>query len=164
MNIKQNGSSTSSYSSSSGNSSSRSGGFSSNSNGDKFFRLGADLSIDIFVNDKKIYGLDNTPISWGIGLRSRFGRNGQLINVIAGARYVGGKNHSGLMVPLLLNANIIRSDGFAGYLGGGYEFGFLQNYKSSWVLQAGISMSHTDFGLYFRPVGSVVGYHLTYYF
>ena len=142
---------------------------------DKAFRIGLDASMDIFFNNYNSYSsydsyydsYDNdTPISFGIGLRARIGRYDQLFNLIGGARYVFGSRHSGVLVPVLVNINLLRTSdlGLSMYLGGGYEFGFSESYSGDAVLQLGMCRRHYDLSMYYKPSYRVLGLGFTYYF
>ena len=165
-------SSSSGYGGYSGYSSSRSA-YSS----DKTFRIGLDASMDCFLGSNynsysyyDSYYYDSydydTPISFGIGLRARIGRYDQLFNLIGGVRYVFGSKHSGVLVPVLLNMNLLRSEdlGISMYLGGGYEFGFSNTYGGDAMLQLGMCGSHYDLSMYYKPSYQVLGLGFTYYF
>ncbi len=140
------------------------------SNGSKFFTIGFDFNFDYFSNYYSSYSYSDSyseydPYSIGIGLRARFGRYDQWFNLIGGARYVYGEYKSGVMVPVVLNLNLIKLDPLTMYIGGGYEFGVYGNYYDDYLVQAGMLIGpHTDFQFIYKPNQEVIGAGLTIYF
>ena len=172
VNIKQNaGSSSSSYGSSSG-----SGSYSSRSSKssvsyrdrDPFIRFGLDASLNLFSDSLEGFygGLHDTVLGGGIGVRVRFGRPSQFLNLITGVRYAFGEDFSGVMIPALLNLNLVRFDDYSFYLGGGYEFGLGKDYPGGFMAQLGFNISHFDSMLYLQFGDGYAGLGLgfTYYF
>ena len=145
---------------------------SASSSSDIAFRIGLDVSMDYFLssnyNSYSYYDSydKETPICFGAGLRARIGRYDQFFNLIGGVRYMSGRNHSGVLVPVLLNMNLLRSEylGISLYLGGGYEFGFSDTYYSNAMVQFGVCGSHYDLSMYYKPNYEVLGLGFTYYF
>ena len=154
------------------------GGYPSKStySSDKGFRIGLDVSMDGFMNDDSSDSYydpyydssydEDTGISFGLGLRARVGRYDQFFNLIGGIRYVFGSNHSGVMVPVLLNMNLFQfeEDGISMYFGGGYEFGSSDKYGGDSMFQFGMCGSHYDLSMYYKPSYEVLGLNFTYYF
>lgn len=146
------------------------------SSSDRSFTLGLDLNLDVFESYYSHYYDDyDSPISLGVGLRARIGRYDQLFNLIGGVRYVNvngyvnGSDKTGFMVPVLLNMNIIRMDILSLYLGGGYEFSFLDTktntINGAWMFQGGLLCGpHTDLQIYYKPTQNVYGAGFTFYF
>ena len=182
-------SSSSSYGSgsSSSSSSSRSGSYGgyTSPRRDPFVRFGLGLSMDILIRDNpsssyyddyydpyyyggynNYYGSSSnttTAFGFGVGVRMRIGRTDNWFNLITGGRYVFGKQFSGWMIPALLNWNIINSDSFDFYLGGGYEFGLGSGYSGAGIVQMGFATPHTDFSFYYR-FKETLGVGFTWYF
>lgn len=127
---------------------------------DKVFRIGADASADFFLAPDRL-----PNVSFGIGVRARYGRPDQWINVIGGLRYIYGARLSGPMIPLLLNVNLLRTESFSAYLGGGYEFDFIGTYWGCAKYQAGFLIGpHTDIQISYKPYQGALGLGFTYYF
>lgn len=123
-------------------------------------RIGVDASADFFLGPGGL-----PPVSVGIGIRARYGRPDQLVNGIAGLRYIYGTRLSGIQVPILLNFNLVRQEAFSIYLGGGYEFDFLGRYLGCMKLQAGILPGpNMDFRVFYKPYQADLGVGFTYYF
>jgi len=134
---------------------------------DKLFSIGIDASFDLFFNESAAFGSyygSGMQYGYGAGVRVRLGRTDQFFNLISGARYVGGKHHSGAMIPILLNMNLLRMDGLAFYVGGGYEIGIGNAYKNDFVAQLGMRGYHADLQFYYKPTAQVLGIGFTYYF
>ena len=93
--------------------------FSLSAMGQEGARIGVDASADCFLGPNGM-----PPVSVGIGVRARYGRPDQLVNAVAGLRYIYGTRLSGIQVPILLNFNLIRAEAVSFYIGGGYEFDF----------------------------------------
>lgn len=130
----------------------------------KLFRIGLDVRIDGFFLGSSYSGYYS---GIGVGLHARIGRYDQLFNLIGGAHYVFDSKHQDVMVPVLLNVNILRTDelgGLAMYLGGGYEFGFSRDYVGDTMLQFGICGSHYDLSMFYKVSYEVLGLGFTYYF
>lgn len=146
------------------------GGYNSYGSGSSsLFTIGVDVSFDYFDSyNFYYYSYDYSyPLSYGIGLRARFGRYDQWLNLIGGLRYVTGNGKTGLMAPVLLNLNLIKIDILSLYFGGGFEFSCLDSnsYRGEWVLQGGLLCGpHTDLQLFYKPNLSVFGGGFTYYF
>lgn len=127
---------------------------------DKTFRIGADASADFFLGPGRL-----PPVSIGLGVRARYGRPDQWFNVIGGLRYIYGTRLSGIMIPVLLNVNLIRTDAFSAYLGGGYEFDFIGTYWGAAKYQAGFLVGpHADIQISYKPYQGALGLGFTYYF
>ena len=101
----------------------------------------------------------------GAGLRVRIGRPDQWFNLISGARYMFG-TYKGLQVPVILNWNLLRGDSTAMYFGGGYEFGITDTYQGTGaaLVQVGLSGTHGDLQVYYKPNQDIIGVGLTFYF
>ena len=140
------------------------------SNRNKGFTIGIDFNFDYFGNYYSNYGYSDSysdfgPYSVGVGLRARIGRYDQWFNLIGGARYVYGEYKSGVMVPVLLNLNLIKLDPLTLYIGGGYEFWVYGNYFDDYLVQAGMLIGpHTDFQFIYKPNQEIIGAGFTVYF
>ena len=122
-------------------------------------RIGVDASADCFL------GSGMPPVSVGLGIRARYGRPDQLVNGIAGLRYIYGSRLSGIQVPILLNFNLVRAETMSLYLGGGYEFDFIGRYLGCMKIQAGILPGpNMDIRIFYKPYQADLGVGFTYYF
>ena len=127
--------------------------------GQEVTRIGVDASADCFL------GSGMPPVSVGLGIRARYGRPDQLVNGIAGLRYIYGSRLSGIQVPILLNFNLIRTEAMSLYLGGGYEFDFFGRYLGCMKVQAGILPGpNMDIRVFYKPYQADLGVGFTYYF
>ena len=137
---------------------------------DKVFSIGLDISFDFFSgsysSDRDMESYSDYELnSIGLGLRARIGRYDQWFNLIGGMRYLFGEYEASLMVPVLLNLNLLKIGHCTGYIGGGYEFGVYGDYYDDYVLQAGFLIgSHTDFQFFHKPNQEVFGAGFTLYF
>ena len=182
IDISQSGS-TSSYSSSSSRSSSRSrprySGGRIRSYGEPWFTIGINGSLDYYVNTSQTvttyydpyygdyyneYTEGEDRMAYGAGLYARIGRLDHMFNLISGAKYMFG-DMKGVLVPVLLNWNLLRGEDMAMYIGGGYEFGITDMYKGtgSAMVQFGIAIPHFDCQLFYKPSQTVIGVGLTLY-
>ena len=126
----------------------------------KVFRLGADVSADCFLPASQ-----TPPPSVGVGLRARYGRPDQLVNLVGGIRYIYGQRLSGFQVPVMANLNLLRFDRAAAYLGGGYEFDFFGRYWGCTKFQGGLLLGpHFDFRVFYKPYQADLGVGVTYFF
>lgn len=126
----------------------------------KAFRVGVDVSADGFLSNSWRF-----PISAGIGVRVRYGRPDQWINLIGGLRYIYGTRLSGPQVPLLMNVNFVRTRAISAYIGGGFEFDFIGTYWGSAKFQTGLLLGpHLDLQLSYKPYQEALGVGVTYYF
>ena len=157
INITQSGNSSSSAYSGSSSSSSSSSSYSSRNTSkshDSRFRVGVDISYDMF---NPSFDFSNLSYNLGAGFRARIGGSDQLFNLIGGIHYHIGA-YSGFTAPVLLNLN------FAGlYIGGGYEFSVSGDLWDTAVFQTGICASHMDYQIYYKPGLNVLGFGLTWY-
>lgn len=127
---------------------------------EKTFRIGADVSSDFFLAPGRL-----PHVSAGVGIRARYGRPDQIINLIGGLRFIYGTGLSGFQVPLLMNLNLLRSKAFSAYLGGGFEFDFIGTYWGSAIMQTGVLIGpHVDIRLSFKPYQEDLSLGFTYYF
>lgn len=123
-------------------------------------RVGVDASADFFLRPDKF-----PLVSGGLGIRARYGRPDQLVNAIAGLRYIYGPSLSGFQVPLLLNLNLLRAEAFSIYVGGGFEFDFIGRYWGCMKLQTGVAAGpHMDIRVFYKPYQGDLGAGFTYYF
>ena len=144
----------------------------SNSNyyrNDKIFRIGFDVSLDMFISEADTYGYENDTedlYGFGFGIRARLGRYDQLLNLIGGVRYVIGGGYSGLLAPIILNMNILRSEdlGFSMYLGAGCELGISGDFYNDMMFQLGLCGKKFDLSMYVKPSNEVLGAGFTFYF
>ena len=126
---------------------------------DKVFHLGIDASVDCFTtSDNKV-----SP-SFGLGVRSRLGRYDQWLNLVGGVRYIYGPRLSGIQVPVLLNANLIKGGRVTAYLGAGYEFDFIGTYLGCMEFQTGLAVGQFDFRVFYKPYQGDLGAGVTFYF
>ena len=122
-------------------------------------RIGVDASADCFL------GSGMPPVSVGLGIRARYGRPDQLVNGIAGLRYIYGSRLSGIQVPILLNFNLVRAETMSFYVGGGYEFDFIGRYLGCMKVQTGILPGpNMDIRIFYKPYQADLGVGFTYYF
>ena len=130
--------------------------------GNKAVRFGVDASMDCFMDANN---LPSTNISGGLGVRARWGRQDQWLNLVGGIRYIYGNRLSGIQVPIMLNANLLKGKKVSGYLGGGFEFDFIGTYWGCAKFQAGVlANEHLDFRIFFKPYQGDLGAGFTYYF
>jgi len=130
--------------------------------GNKAVRFGVDASMDCFLDEND---MPSTNISGGLGVRARWGRQDQWFNLVGGLRYIYGNRLSGIQIPIMLNANLLRGKKVSGYLGGGFEFDFIGTYWGCMKVQAGVLASeHLDFRIFFKPYQGDLGAGFTYYF
>ena len=123
-------------------------------------RVGVDASADCFLGPGGL-----PPVSGGLGIRARYGRPDQLVNAVAGLRYIYGTRLSGFQVPLLLNLNLLRAEAFSLYVGGGFEFDFIGRYWGCMKLQTGVAAGpHMDIRVFYKPYQGDLGVGFTYYF
>lgn len=128
--------------------------------GDKVFRVGADASADYFI---PVSGFG--PVSVGLGVRARYGRPDQWVNLIGGLRFIYGSRLQGFQIPLLANVNLIRAEALSAYLGAGYEFDFIGTYWGCMKFQTGVLLGpHYDIRLFYKPYQGDLGLGFTYYF
>ena len=157
----------------------RSGGGRSFSFSEPWITIGIDGSLDYMISDSETpvtyydpyygeYYTDDAEeegrMAYGAGLRVRIGRIDQMFNLIGGARYMFG-DMKGLLVPVLLNWNLLRGESANMYIGGGYEFGITEMYKGtgSAVAQFGIGIPHFDCSFFYKPSQNVLGVGVTIY-
>lgn len=134
--------------------------FSLSAMGQEGARIGVDASADCFLGPNGM-----PPVSVGIGVRARYGRPDQLVNAVAGLRYIYGTRLSGIQVPILLNFNLIRAEAVSFYIGGGYEFDFFGRYWGCMKLQTGVAAGpHMDIRVFYKPYQGDLGVGFTYYF
>ena len=134
--------------------------FSLSAMGQEGARIGVDASADCFLGPNGM-----PPVSVGIGVRARYGRPDQLVNAVAGLRYIYGTRLSGFQVPLLLNLNLLRAEAFSLYVGGGFEFDFIGRYWGCMKLQTGVAAGpHMDIRVFYKPYQGDLGVGFTYYF
>ena len=127
---------------------------------EKNFRVGVDASADYFVPTEG-FG----PVSVGLGVRVRYGRPDQWVNIIGGLRYIYGSRLQGPQVPLLVNVNLLRTKAVSAYLGGGYELDFYSRYLGAVKFQTGVLIGpHMDLQLSYKPYQEAIGLGFTYYF
>ena len=127
--------------------------------GQEITRIGVDASADCFL------GSGLPPVSVGLGIRARYGRPDQLVNGIAGLRYIYGSRLSGIQVPILLNFNLVRAETMSFYVGGGYEFDFFGRYLGCMKVQTGILPGpNMDIRIFYKPYQADLGVGFTYYF
>ena len=134
--------------------------FSLSAMGQEGARIGVDASADCFLGPNGM-----PPVSVGIGVRARYGRPDQLVNAVAGLRYIYGTRLSGIQVPILLNFNLIRAEAVSFYIGGGFEFDFIGRYWGCMKLQTGVAAGpHMDIRVFYKPYQGDLGVGFTYYF
>ena len=134
--------------------------FSLSAMGQEGARIGVDASADCFLGPGGM-----PPVSVGIGIRARYGRPDQLVNAVAGLRYIYGTRLSGIQIPILLNFNLIRAEAMSFYIGGGYEFDFFGRYLGCMKVQAGaLAGRHFDIRVFYKPYQADLGAGVTYYF
>ena len=125
----------------------------------KVLHWGIDATVDCF--DPSVSTLHP---SIGLGVRSRLGGRDQLINIVGGVRYIYGVRLSGIQVPILLNANLVRGRQSSAYFGAGYEFDFIGTYWGATKFQAGLAGRHLDFRIFYKPYQGDLGVGVTRYF
>ena len=126
---------------------------------DKSVRWGIDATVDCFdLSSDTVYP------SIGLGVRSRLGRRDQLLNLVGGVRYIYGVRLSGIQVPILLNANLVRGRQSSAYFGAGFEFDFIGTYWGATKFQAGLAGRHYDLRIFYKPYQGDLGIGLTRYF
>jgi len=128
----------------------------------RVFRVGADVSADCFLPFAV-----GSPFhsSAGVGVRARYGRPDQWVNLIGGVRYIYGQRLSGIQIPVMMNVNLLRLDRVSAYLGGGYEFDFIGTYWGCAKFQGGFLIGpHTDLRVFYKPYQADLGLGFTYYF
>ena len=128
----------------------------------RVFRVGTDFSADCFL--PFAVGSPFHP-SAGVGVRARYGRPDQWVNLIGGVRYIYGQRLSGIQIPVMVNVNLLRLDRVSAYLGGGYEFDFIGTYWGCAKFQGGVLIGpHTDLRVFYKPYQGDLGVGFTYYF
>lgn len=126
----------------------------------KAVRVGADASADYFI---PVTGFG--PVSAGLGVRVRYGRPDQWVNLIGGLRFIYGSRLQGFQIPLLANVNLIRAEALSAYLGAGYEFDFIGTYWGCMKFQTGVAVGQNmDIRLFYKPYQGDLGLGFTYYF
>ena len=128
----------------------------------RIVRVGADVSADCFLPFAK--GAPFSP-SAGVGIRARYGRPDQWVNLVGGVRYIYGQRLSGIQIPVMMNVNLLRFDRVSAYLGAGYEFDFIGTYWGCAKFQGGVLIGpHTDLRVFYKPYQADLGVGFTYYF
>jgi hypothetical protein len=143
-----------------------------------WLRIGIDGSMDVIMKRTQTtfydpyydeyytdYTEEKEKFVFGAGLRVRIGRPDQMFNIITGARYMFGTS-KGLQVPAILNWNLLRGDGIAMYMGGGYEFGLTDAYQGTGaaLVQVGVGGTHGDLQVFYKPNQDLIGVGFTLYF
>ena len=130
--------------------------------GNKTVRFGADASLDCFLDTDN---LPSSNFSGGLGVRARWGKQDQWLNLVGGLRFIYGPRLQGFQVPIMLNANLLKLEKASAYLGAGYEFDFIGTYWGCMKFQTGLlANEHFDFRVFFKPYQADLGIGFTYYF
>lgn len=126
---------------------------------DKSVHWGIDATVDCFdLSSDTVYP------SIGLGVRSRLGGRDRLLNLVGGIRYIYGTRLSGIQIPILLNANLVRGRQSSAYFGAGFEFDFIGTYWGATKFQAGLAGRHYDLRIFYKPYQGDLGIGLTRYF